>query len=76
MNSSLANFSKISIYPDRRSNDKFLYSELIEIIPPELTSVFGNKIKPLDKIGDNILSLFKAANIEVIKSENKLWLVV
>ena len=69
---SLANFSKISIYIDRSSNNKFLYSELIEIIPPEVTEAFRDQIKPLDKISENLLSLFKAANIEVIKLEYNL----
>ena len=70
--SSFAIFSKISIYTNRLSNDKFLYSELIEIIPPELKDVFVDKTKSLYKIDENILSLFKAVDIKVIKLENKL----
>lgn len=70
-NSSLANFSKISIYTDRKADDKFLYSELIEIVPPEFANVFGDKTKPLKKLSENVLSLFKAAKIEVSILENK-----
>lgn len=70
--SSFAIISKISICNDSLSNDKILYSELIEIIPPELTDVFVDKTKQLDNISLNVLSLFKSANLEVIKLDNKL----
>lgn len=70
--SSIAIFSRISIYTNRLSNDKFLYLELLEIIPPELKDVFIDKVKPLNTISENILSLFKVVDIEVIKLENKL----
>ncbi len=70
--SSFAIISKISIYNDRLSNDKLLYSELIEIIPPELTDIFIDKTKQLENISLNVLSLFKSANLEVIKLDKKL----
>lgn len=69
--SSFAIISKISIYNDRLSNDKLLYSELIEIIPPELTDVFIDKTKQLENISLNVLSLFKSANLEVIKLDKE-----
>lgn len=64
-------FSKISVQTSPLSNNKFLYSELIEIIPPELTNVFIDKIKPLKEIDENLLSLIREADLEVIKLENK-----
>ena len=70
--SSFAIISKISIYNDRLTNDKLLYSELIEIIPPELTDVFVDKTKQLNNISLNVLSLFKSANLEVIKLDKEL----
>lgn len=70
--SSFAIISKISIYNNRLSNDKLLYSELIEIIPPELTDVFIDKTKQLENISLNVLSLFESANLELIKLDKEL----
>ena len=70
--SCFAIFSKISINTNIISKDKILYSELIEIIPPELTTMFVDKTKQLNNLSLNVLSLFKSANLEVIKLENEL----
>jgi len=70
--SGFAIISKISINNDRLSNDKLLYSELIEIIPPELTDVFIDKTKQLEDISLNVLSLFKSTNLEIIKLDKEI----
>lgn len=62
--------SKISVQSSSVSNNKFLYSEIIEIIHPELMEVFVDKIKPLKSIDENLLYLINKANLELI-SENK-----
>ncbi len=62
-------FSRISVQTSSKPTNKFLYSELIEIIPIELADVFVDKIKPLKEIDENILSLVKMADLKVIKLE-------
>jgi hypothetical protein len=65
-------YSKILVHVSSESEGKLLYAEIIEIIPPELKHEFTDKVKPLNKISKNLLSLLKAANLEVVKFENEL----
>ncbi|MCK5401367.1 MAG: hypothetical protein KAJ28_07000 [Flavobacteriaceae bacterium] len=66
----LAFFSKILVSDDSILNNEFLYSDLIEIVPQDLESLFIGKTKPLSKIDDNLLSLLKAAGLTEIKVRN------
>jgi hypothetical protein len=68
----LAFYSRISIKHDQALNEKFLYSELIEVIPLELVHQFTSKAKPLSVIDDNLHFLLKSSNLEPIKSKHKL----
>lgn len=54
------------------SPNRFLFSEIIEIIPPELKNKYTDKIKPLHRVNESIHSLFIDANIHMIKTENRL----
>jgi hypothetical protein len=55
---------------DSVTNEKFLFSEIIEIIPLELMIHYKHKIRPLEKISSDVMSLLKEAKIELIKPEN------
>lgn len=68
----LAFYSKIFVLGNRSQEDKFLYSELIEIIPLEIKEAFLDKVNSKKDIYDNINSLLKEANIEIIKSDFKI----
>jgi len=63
-NKSLGFFSKIVI--NSNSGDNYIYSELIEVIPPEIVDAFPDKTKPILNINDNVNSLLKAGELKVI----------
>lgn len=63
-NKSLAFFSKIVI--NSNSGDNYIYSELIEVIPPEIIHAFSDKTKPILNINDNVNSLLKIGELKVI----------
>ena len=62
-------YSKISVLNNKFSNDKFLYSELIEIIPLEIKETFIDQVNSKKTLPDNMNSLLKEADIEITKSD-------
>jgi hypothetical protein len=46
---------------------KFLYSELIEIIPQDLEPLFNDKKEPLSQIDNNLILLLNEAGLTDIK---------
>lgn len=60
-------YSKIWINTNATNKGKFLYSELIEVVPPELSEKMINKIQPLSEIEDSLLYLCKASGLTIIK---------
>lgn len=68
---SIAFFSKIYIQNSNAATNHFLYSELIEILPPNVIDLFEDKIKPLPKKEEDLLSLLDAANLTEIKEQKK-----
>jgi hypothetical protein len=69
-NNGLAFFSKISIIIDSELGEKFLYSELIEIIPLDLEKLFVDKIEVTSKIDEKFMSLLKEAGLTKINIES------
>ena len=64
--SSLVFYSKIFIGSDSETDGKFLYSEIIEVVPPELRKLMDNKIKPLSDLEENLLYLCNASGLTTI----------
>lgn len=64
----MAFFSKIWINDESLKSQKFVFAEIIEIIPEDIKNSFKYKIKPLQKINSSILELLKEANIEIINA--------
>lgn len=62
----VAFISNIWVKDESLDSQKFIFSEIIEIIPQELKKDFKYKVNPLDKINTKIKSLFKEANIDLI----------
>jgi len=58
--------SNIWINDTSGKKSRFLFSEIVEIIPPELKNDFAHKIKPLQNKALNVMSLFDEAKIEMI----------
>ncbi len=68
---SLVIYSKILVQDSTSLTDQFLYAELIEIIPPDLTAKFANKTQPLPIIGDELLRLVDAVDLSIINQIKK-----
>jgi hypothetical protein len=58
--------SNIWVNDDSVEPDRFVFSKIIEIIPPELKQEFFHNIKPIQNIDLTLLSMFKEAKIEMI----------
>ncbi|MGM5469430.1 hypothetical protein ACS386_04070 [Flavobacteriaceae bacterium LMO-SS05] len=58
--------SNIWVKDESVAQNRFLFSEIIEIIPPELKKVFIHKIKPLQNTNKSIMSMLNEAKIEMI----------
>lgn len=58
--------SHIWVNDDSVLPNRFVFSEIIEIIPPELKKDFSHNIKPLKKVDLEFLSMFNEAKIEMI----------
>ena len=69
--SSVVLYSRVSVCDDSLLNGNFIYSELIEIVPPELKDVFINKTKSITTIDENLLSLLKEVDLKEIKGRDK-----
>lgn len=65
---SLAFFSKIIINSNLANGDDYIYSELIEVIPPEIMDSFPDKTKQFQGINSSVRTLLKAADLKVITS--------
>ena len=63
---SLVIYSKILVQGSAQLPAKFVYAELIEIIPPGLTHEFKNKIKPINNIDDDLHRLVNAVDLSII----------
>lgn len=63
---SLGFISNIWVKDTSLETPKFLFSEIIEIIPPNLKNEFMHNVKPLQNSDLKILSLFKEVNINMI----------
>jgi hypothetical protein len=46
--------------------DRFIFSEIIEIIPPELKNKFNQHIKPINTVDLEFLEMLEEAKIEII----------
>jgi hypothetical protein len=66
-NNGLAFFSRIFVRDDSMLEGKFLYSELIEIIPQDLEFLFNDKTEPLSQIDNNLILLLNEAGLTDIK---------
>ena len=64
----MAFFSNIWVKDESFKSGKFVFAEIIEIIPEEIKSSFKYKIKPIEKINSKVLDLFKEADIDVINA--------
>ena len=62
----LAFYSRIYVAENSSSPDKFLYSELIEIIPLELKEEFKEKANSNKKINGTMSALLKEIDLEII----------
>jgi hypothetical protein len=62
----IAFISNIWVKDSSLEPQKFIFSEIIEIIPEDLKSDFKYKINPLEKIDSQVKSLFEEANINLI----------
>ncbi|MBE9488753.1 MAG: hypothetical protein IMY67_00545 [Bacteroidetes bacterium] len=69
--SSVVLYSRVLVSNDSLLNENFIYSELIEIVPPELKDVFINKTKSITRVDENLLSLLKEVDLKEIKGGNK-----
>lgn len=58
--------SNIRVKDHTVEEDRFVFSEIIEIIPPELKNDFIHNIKPIVKIDSQTLSMLKEAKFEII----------
>lgn len=65
---SLAFFSKIIIKSNLANGEDYVYSELIEVIPPEIIDSFSAKTKQFSGINGTVSILLKAADLKVITS--------
>ena len=63
----LAFYSKIFVSDDSLGDKRFLYAELLEIIPKELEDAFVKRIIPANSNQNEALSLMLHANLETIK---------
>lgn len=70
-NSSIVQYSRVTVCDDSLLNKNFIYSELIEILPPELKDIFTNKTKAITKVDENLLSLLKEVDLKELKAKNK-----
>ena len=66
----LAFFSKIFVSDDSILEGKFLYSELIEIIPQDLEPLFNDETESLLQIDNNLILLLNEAGLTDIKIWN------
>lgn len=58
--------SHIWVNDDSVEPKRFVFSEIIEIIPPELKKEFMHNIKPLKNVDLEFLDMFEKAKIEMI----------
>jgi hypothetical protein len=58
--------SHIWVNDDSVEPDRFIFSEIIEIIPPELKNEFIHNIKPINKVDLEFLEMLEEAKIEII----------
>jgi hypothetical protein len=58
--------SHIWVNDDSTEPDRFVFSEIIEIIPPELKNEFIHNIKPLKNLDLEFLTMFEEAKIEML----------
>jgi len=65
-------YSKIWINTNSVLKDTFLYSELIEVAPLELSKKMTDKMQPLSEIEDSLLYLCEASGLTIIKKNQKL----
>lgn len=61
----IAFLSHIWVKDEALKPPKFIFAEIIEIIPQELKHDFKYKINPLQKVNSKISDLFKEANIDL-----------
>ena len=71
-NSSVVQYSRIIVCDGSLLNENFIYSELIEIVPPELKDLFINKKKLITIVDENLLSLLKEVDLIAINEKNIL----
>jgi len=57
--------SHIWVKDDSVVPDRFIFSEIIEIIPPELKNKFNQNIKPINKVDLEFLAMLEEAKIEI-----------
>ncbi len=61
----LAMFSTIHVEGATSKSEKFLYAEIIEIVPPYLVDTYRSKTLPLHEIDQNMLGLLEDAELMV-----------
>ncbi len=64
----IAFFSNIWVQDESVEVEKFVFAEVVEIIPEELKNDFKYKINPITNINSKIKSLFDQAKIELINT--------